>query len=145
MVSQIDHCNLLLAEEHIEYGVGGCRPQSNSVAGEGLRDLQLPVAILKVTVLADLSRDVAVIIFDGREQLRKGSGAGLVSTGRCGHAQRLVWPFEIVHIAPAVEVLLGRVVVLEELTVDQLELGPPRRSGSARLCLGSGGGTAGRG
>src|SRR5207247_4077260 len=82
------------------------------------------------------ARDVTRTVLDGRQFLRVLARTGLIALGRHSHGQGFVGPLLIVHIAPAIEAVLGLREILE-LSAAQ-HLGLERAMESFLLALGLG-------
>src|SRR5438067_1436338 len=111
---------VMVTEEHVEDAIVDCGTDGNGIAAATAADAHLAIVKADVAVLVDLANLGCRLIFDRRQQGRHLPGAGLVTSGRYGHSQRLVGPIEVVAISPGVELPLSLDQVTEGGPLEQL-------------------------
>ncbi len=106
-VPEIEGRDPMVAEEDLQGGRVGGRPQGDGVAAEGLADVIGPVVQRDRPVALDPADQVAGGVVDRRQGLGEGAWAGPVAAGGRGEVQRLVGARQVVGIAEAVELPLA--------------------------------------
>src|SRR5437870_2286321 len=105
--SQVDLTDPLMTEVHAENSIGQGRPQSHLIPMQWVADSKRLPPKRDFSACLDLARDVTRTVLDGRQFLRVLARTGLIALGRHSHGQGFVGPLLIVHIAPAIEAVLG--------------------------------------
>src|SRR5438270_14050345 len=66
---QVDGCNFLVAEEHIQLAIAAGWAKRHWLAGEGLTDLEANRLVVEVAIDLNASHDVAWSVLDRRQRL----------------------------------------------------------------------------
>jgi hypothetical protein len=102
------------AKKHAVLAVEAARPDGDTLATEGLRNL--PQAAFEAHISlgsADRAHDFMLVIFDPRKTRRHRARARYIAAGRHFLIERLVRPFEIVDGAPLIESTLDLAEIAE--------------------------------